>query len=160
MSALAIHRPTYDEDYHAWTLDQARRLRAFAKVRPDEPIDWVLLAEEVEDMGRSQRDACEAFLEQIIAHLLKIEYAGDPEPIGHWRREIEGFRIGLERKLTPSIEHHLRKTLAERYRTGRRIATAAMALDDVAFGERPPKTCPYTFEQLAGDWLPARAEVP
>jgi len=46
--------PLYDDDYHARALDQAARLRRLAADRSNLPLDLGNLAEEVEDLGRSE----------------------------------------------------------------------------------------------------------
>lgn len=159
MPPTTLDRPSHDEDFHAWAMDQAERLRALALSRSNEPIDWDLVAEEIEDMGRSERHGCESFLEQIIAHLLKIEHARDPAAIPHWTQEIGAFRIGLERKLTPSIAQHLRTTLPQRFERARKIAINAQALSEPDLQDRLPRRCHYGFEQITGDWLPERART-
>jgi hypothetical protein len=158
MSLAAIPRPDHDDDFHAWALDQAERLRAFARARPNEPVDWELVAEEVEGMGISDRRGCEAFLQHIIAHLLKLQYALDPMPARHWQKEIATFRLNLEQRLTPSIERQLRADLARHWDYARRGAVIHMADTDPPFDERLPRACPYTFDQITGEWLPERAE--
>ena len=157
MSLAAVSRPQHDDDFHAWALDQAERLRAFARARPNEPIDWELVAEEVEGMGISDRRACESFLQHIIAHLLKLQLAADPTPIRHWRKEVAAFRLNLEQRLTPSIERQLRTDLDRHWRYARRAAVTQMLDADPAFEQHVPRDCPYEFDQLIGDWLPERA---
>jgi hypothetical protein len=152
-----LARPSRDEDFHAWALDQAARLRDLAERRPNEPIDWNLLAEEIELVAGGERRACQAFLEHVIAHLLKIEYARDPEPIRRWRVEVRAFRRNLARALTGTIENQLRAALPEHYAAAVEDAEAAMR-DDPTFLGRTPRTCPYSFEQVTGSWLPERAE--
>lgn len=153
---VILDRPRHDEDLHAWALDQATRLRDLAKQRPNEPIDWDLLAEEIELMVGSERRACQAFLEHVIAHLLKIEYARDPEPIPHWCREVRAFRRNLDRASTPTIAGRLKANLAEHYAAAVEDAEAALHRDPTFLG-RAPRTCPYSFEQIVGSWLPERA---
>ena len=65
----------YEHDFVAWTERQARELRALSANRWNGPLDLEHLAEEIEDLGRSQRHACESLLEQIIIHLLKLHHA-------------------------------------------------------------------------------------
>ncbi len=62
-------RPTYDDDFYAWTQDQTKHLRAQARLRQNQPLDWQLLAEKVEDLGSSELDACPSLTDRIIAHL-------------------------------------------------------------------------------------------
>lgn len=69
-------RPTFEGDYYLWSLDQARRLRAMAEIKANEPIDWELPAEEVEDLGRSERHACESWVEQILGDWLPENKVG------------------------------------------------------------------------------------
>lgn len=81
----------YDRDWFAWTQDQAARLR---DLRPN-GLDVENLAEEIEDMGKSQRRAIESLLRQIAQHLLKLELLPWPGPRRHWRAEIRAFRRSL-----------------------------------------------------------------
>lgn len=45
----------YQEDFYAWTQEQAAALRAEAALRSNAPVDWENLAEEVESMGESEK---------------------------------------------------------------------------------------------------------
>ena len=47
----------YEEDFFAWTRDQASALRRMAKDRWNGPLDLEHLAEEIEDVGSDRRDA-------------------------------------------------------------------------------------------------------
>ncbi len=42
-----------DEDFYAWTQDQAEALRALARQRWNGPLDLEHLSEEVEELGRA-----------------------------------------------------------------------------------------------------------
>jgi hypothetical protein len=154
MPTATLSRPRYDEDFHLWALDQAARLRAMAEIRPNEPIDWELLAEEVEDLGRSERHACESWVEQIIAHLLKLEHSTLTAARGHWRGEIAAFRADLRRKLTPSIERLLRQGFPDRWTAGRERAIQALAEDEPGLAARLPAEPAYGLDQVIGSWLP------
>lgn len=52
MATRLKSRPSYDDDFDAWTQDQAKHLRAQGRLRQNEPLDWKLLAEEVQDWVR------------------------------------------------------------------------------------------------------------
>ena len=155
MTAVTLDRPSYDEDFHAWALDHAERLRALARTRPNEPIDWEQVAEELEDMGRRERRGAEAYLKLIILHLLKLEYARDAVSARHWRAEIAAFRKNLARLLTPSLQTLLPGELAGIYELARAEALATTG-GDPDFDDRAPDQCPYSWEQIIGDWLPER----
>ncbi|MEQ7153951.1 DUF29 domain-containing protein [Brevundimonas aurifodinae] len=98
----------YETDFVAWTEAQAEALR---RVRPL-GLDWSLVAEEIEDLGKSDQRACESLLEQIVLHLLKIELGVDRASERHWRGEVRAFRRSLSRRLSPTIEGRIRPMLA------------------------------------------------
>ena len=49
----------YEEDFYAWTRDQAGALRRLAEQRWNGPLDLAHLAEEVEELGMQARNAVE-----------------------------------------------------------------------------------------------------
>ena len=143
----------YDEDFYAWTQEQADLLR---RVRPgDNRLDTELIAEEIEDLGKSELHACQSLCEHIIEHLLKLEYSGLAEPARHWRQEIVEWRLQLERKLTRSIVARL--NLDERYRYALRLLRS-FEDDEPGLMQRVPAECPYSLDQIVGsggeDWFP------
>jgi Domain of unknown function DUF29 len=132
----------YEDDFYAWTQQQAQTLRAHFK--GDNRIDVEHLAEEVEDLGKSQLQSVESYIQQIIAHLLKLDYSGYELPRRHWRSEIVAFRNNMERKISPSMRPKLRQALPELYEGGRRLAAAS--LDAEPDLERVlPRHCPYDW---------------
>src|SRR5437763_9309564 len=113
-------RSLYDEDFYAWTREQAELLR---RVRPGENrLDVELIAEEIEDLGKSELHAAQSLCEHIIEHLLKLEYSGLGEPAEDWKDEIVERRLQLERRLTGSIIAKLDHRQAQ---PRRRFPTAA-----------------------------------
>src|SRR5262249_46461319 len=107
----------YDEDFYAWTQEQAELLRRGGAGANG--LDVELIAEEIEDLGKSERHACRSLCEHLIEHLLKLEYSGLTEPADHWRDEIVEWRLQLEEKLTRSIVAKV--DLRERYRRALRL---------------------------------------
>ncbi|HTT81090.1 MAG TPA: DUF29 domain-containing protein [Stellaceae bacterium] len=145
----------YEDDFYAWTQEQAELLRRLPAV--SNRLDSLLLAEEIEDLGRGELHAAESLCEYIIEHLLKLEFSGIDEPSNHWRREIVEWRLQLERKLTRTIIAKL--DLADRYRLALRLLRY---FDNDAPGlmARVPAECPYSLDQILGgsgdeDWFPA-----
>lgn len=157
MRVLTRSRPTYDEDYYLWALDQAERLRDMTALRTNDAIDWELLAEEIEDLARSERRACASYVEQILAHMLKLAYSAQDLPRGHWRGETAAFRSDLRKTLTRSIEVKLRDELIDLYVDARKRAVERLAEEEPGFADRVPIKCPYSWDQVMGDWLPDRA---
>ncbi|MHB8283810.1 MAG: DUF29 domain-containing protein [Caulobacteraceae bacterium] len=114
----------YDQDFYLWTQAQAAALRARAG---DNALDYEHLAEEVEDLGKAERNRAESHIRQIIAHLYKITATRNAEPIGHWRVEILEHRIAIKRNLTGAIRRELESNLETITRDALRIAKASMA---------------------------------
>src|SRR5437763_15796162 len=112
-----IAHSLYDEDFYAWTQEQAELLRRGGAGANG--LDVELIAEEIEDLGKSELHAAQSLCEHIIEHLLKLEFSGLQEPAGHWHHEITEWRLQLERKLTRSIAAKLE--LDARYRTAIRL---------------------------------------
>ncbi len=147
----------YEEDFYAWTQQQAELLRRLPVA--DNEIDLEHIAEEIEDLGRSDLRAARSLCQHIIEHLLKLEYSGLDEPADHWRDEIVEWRLQLEQILTRSIEAKL--DLPAQYRTALRLVRR-LERDVPGLMNRLPPASPYTLEQIIStgdeDWFPpARA---
>jgi hypothetical protein len=61
---------SYDNDFYAWTQEQANLLRTGELHQ----IDWQNIAEEIEDMGRAEKRQLESRLEILVMHLLKWQF--------------------------------------------------------------------------------------
>jgi len=144
----------YEDDFYAWTQEQAALLRTLPG--GGNRFDPEHLAEEIEDLGRSELRAAQSLCEHIIEHLLKLEFSGLDEPADHWRDEIVEWRLQLEKTLTRSIEAKL--DLAGRYRAALRLVRR-LDREVLGLSGRLPPQCPYTLEQIVGtadeDWFPA-----
>ncbi|HWB48987.1 MAG TPA: DUF29 domain-containing protein [Stellaceae bacterium] len=143
----------YDDDFYAWTQQQADLLRRLPAT--GNQLDAKLLAEEIEDLGRSEVRSAQSLCEHIIEHFLKLEYGGVTEPVDHWRGEIVEWRIQLEKTLTRSIRAKL--DLPDLYRTALRLLRRQEGVMPGLLG-RVPTECPYTLDQIIGsgdeDWFP------
>ncbi len=136
----------YDQDFYAWTQEQAQALRAH--FRDDNRLDVEHLAEEIEDLGDSELQAVESYVEQIIAHLLKLDYSGQADPRAHWRAEVLNFRRSVDRKVSPTIRRKVEADLEGRYARGREIAAVGAILHEADLIRRLPKTCPYDWDAI------------
>jgi len=158
--AETLARPSYEEDFYAWALDQAERLRAQAALRPNEPLDWENLAEEIEGLARSDWRSCASLLEQILLHLLKLAFSTAEEPLAHWRKEVATFRLDLEDLLTPALRRALEADLDRRWaRAVRRLEIASQDVEP-GLADRLPATCPWSFDEVVGDFFPEPASLP
>jgi hypothetical protein len=147
----------YEEDFYAWTREQAQALRRLAAGRPNLALDFPRLIEEVADLGDCRRDAVRSQLRRIIEHCLKLEYSPAQEPRAGWRETIVGARIELEDKLAASLRRGLQRGLPRLYDQARRSAEASLRVhgEDAAAGVLPAE-CPYRLaDLLRHDWQPA-----
>jgi Domain of unknown function DUF29 len=143
----------YEEDFYAWTQQQAELLRRLPPAGNE--FDPEHIAEEIEDLGRSDLRAARSLCQHIIEHLLKLEYSGLKEPADHWRDEIVEWRLQLEQILTRSIEAKL--DLPSQYRAALRLLRR-LEREVPELMSRLPQVCPYTLEQIRSsgdeDWFP------
>jgi hypothetical protein len=144
----------YEEDFYAWTQEQAELLRRLPAV--SNRLNSELVAEEIEDLGKSELHAVQSLCEYIIEHLLTLEYSGLDEPARHWRQEIVEWRIQVEKKQTKSIIAKL--DLPERYRSALRLLRYVEG-DAPRLMARLPAECSYSLDQILGggsdeDWFP------
>lgn len=123
----------YQRDFHAWTQDQAAMLRALPERLRRNAIDIEHLAEEIEDLGGSQRKAVKSVICQILIHALKLGFHPAQVPHSHWREEIGNFRAQLDDvfALSPSLRPQRADiALAEWQRAARQ---AIRSLEDDGF---------------------------
>jgi Domain of unknown function DUF29 len=80
-------RALYDEDIYAWAQQQAEALRRLAATRRNLPneLDLENVAEEIEDVGKSELSKVESFIRLILIHLLKAASAPQARSQRKWR---------------------------------------------------------------------------
>ncbi len=148
----SVLRPTvsglYEQDFFEWTVRNAQLLRAGRF----EEADLEHIAEEIEDMGKSERRELETRLRVLLSHLLKWRF--QPNHRGRsWQATIRVQRTELLRLLAdmPSLQPQLRERLPEVYPTAVEGAIAETKLPDGVF---PPR-CPFSLDQiLDADFFP------
>jgi hypothetical protein len=139
----------YHTDYYAWTQEQAAILRRLAARRTQSDLDLENLAEEVADLGKSERRAVRSQMRRLIEHLLQLDHGTSPNPRAGWRRTILDARIELADDLTPTLRRELETDLETLYAAARDQAAEALEThDDPAAAQALPATCPYTLAQL------------
>lgn len=143
----------YHRDIVAWAQAQGEALRR----RSANEVDWDNVAEEIETLGRSETRAVESHVENILRHLLKIEFSGLSEPQRGWRAEVRAFRKALRRDLTPALAARLPAELGKLYDSARED----LLIEHEKAGEPPPAypdACLYLWDDVFGrgeDWTPA-----
>src|SRR3954470_23926335 len=133
--------PGYDKDFYAWTQYQAEVLRSMPC--DDNRFDRDNVAEEIEDLGRSYRDAARSQVKRIIEHLLKLTYSPAADPRRGWRYSVTEARDELEEKLSTLLRGDVETTLPRLYRDARR--RARVGLEEYGEAEavgRMPQECP------------------
>src|SRR5947208_10612861 len=109
--------PRYEDDFFAWTQHQATVLRSMAVA--DNRFDRDNVAEEIEDLGRSQRDAVRSRVRRIIEHLLKLSYSPAQQPRFDWMGSIIEARSALGDKISPTLRRDAETMLARIYEDAR-----------------------------------------
>jgi Domain of unknown function DUF29 len=141
----------YDDDFYVWTQRQAELLRA----RRYDELDLEHLIEEVEDLGGAAKKSVRSRARTIIEHLLKLQHSPAVDPRPGWRDTVRTQRDDLLDDLTPTLRRELDEELEELYARARGRASASMRdHGEHAAADALPETCPYTADQITGDWLP------
>jgi hypothetical protein len=135
----------YEDDILLWTERQADllRRRAAGELVNDAALDWSNIAEEIEDVGRSEFRSCRSLLRQALRHMLKAEAWPLSRDAPTWRADAVDFRRQARDAFTASMRQKI--DLAALY------ADALAALPETMDGQPPlpvPETCPVTLEEL------------
>ncbi len=146
----------HDTDFYAWTRRQAQELRRLKELRLNVELDLDHVAEEIEDLGTSERDTCRSQVERILEHFLKLAYSPSPQPRRGWQRSIVEARSVLDNKLSASIRRDVAQQLPRLYRSARRAAILALEEYDEAEAARLlAEANPWTLDDvLRDDWYP------
>ena len=110
----------YERDYYAWVQDQVDALRQ----RRIEDVDWENVAEEIEDLGRSQRQSVESQMARLLEHLLKLQYAGGTIRKNNargWQLSVKDARLVVRKLLdeNPNLRPRFAEMLRFAYQRGR-----------------------------------------
>ena len=139
---MSSNADLYEADIVLWSERQADALRR----RPNNEIDWENVAEEIEDVGRSQLNAVESLLTQAVLHDLKAQAWPLSRDVENWRAEARLFRRQARRRFPESMRQKI--DLAGLY------ADALAGLPATMDGQAPmpvPETCPVTLDGLLSE---------
>jgi len=143
-----VHQQMYEADFVEW-IDKAAELLKQSKFSE---LDIENLVEEVEGLGRSEKNALRGNLRVLLMHLLKWQYQAHKRS-GSWRGSIREHRIRIQEALSdsPSLKNHYTDSFRGVYQKACQLATDETELDISTF----PTECLYTPEQvLDSDFLP------
>jgi hypothetical protein len=115
MSKLKAKDSLYDTDPHAWYWAQAKKLRDGKAAE----ADLLHIAEELEDMGRSEAKELRSSLRLILSHLLKWQHQ-PAKRSDSWRDTIDHERdhAALSLEDSPSLQAKLPELFAKAYQLG------------------------------------------
>lgn len=131
----------YTTDFYAWTQQQADLLRN----QQWNQIDLSNLIEEIESLGRKERQELKNRLSILIGHLLKWEYQSTKRSHS-WSATIRLQRRELLKLLNenPSLQSSTIVAMTEAYENGRDLASAETNLPLSTF----PAQCSYLWTDL------------
>jgi len=138
----------YEADFYAWTLAQSHLLQT----QQWSALDVANLVEEIESLGRQQRQELRNRLGILLGHLLKREFQAERRSkswvatLREQRREI----ITLLAE-SPSLKPYLPEAIAAGFQSGLDLVVRETPLtyDDL------PASCSYTAQQILSlDYLP------
>ena len=138
---MARDSVAYEDDFFAWTQDQARLLRE-GKLSL---VDAENVAEEIESMGRSDRRELESCFVVLLTHLLKWQVQTGFQSRS-WRSTINTQRDEIAALLADSAS--LRPVVDQPrpvlYTRARRNAADETGISEKSF----PEACPFTPAQI------------
>lgn len=131
----------YETDFYAWTQEQVSLLRNHQWSQ----LDLQNLIEEIESLGKQQRQELRNRLSVLIGHLLKWEYQLQRRS-RIWLATIRVQRRDTLRLLkdNPSLNPYLKDALPEAYENGRDLAMGETDLPKQTF----PPECPYSLMEI------------
>jgi hypothetical protein len=144
---MPVKSPLYDQDFYAWSRQQAELLRAGKLAQAD--IEHI--AEEIDSMGRTEKRELISRLEVVLLHLLKWRYQPDKRgPSSEASIRVQRYSAEDHLDDNPSLRPLLPQALTTAYRKAALEATAETGLPGATF----PAACPWTVEQVldAGFW--------
>lgn len=133
--------PLYETDFYAWTWEQSRLLKE-GKLNQ---LDIVNLIEEIESLGKQERQELRKRLGILIGHLLKWEYQSNKRS-NSWKATIREQRRRIKEHLedNPSLKSYLSKAIIYAYQDGVDLAIQETNLPDLTF----PTENPYSIAQI------------
>ena len=148
--------PRYEDDFYAWTQHQAMVLRTMAVA--DNRFDRENVVEEIETLGRSERDAVRSQIRRIIEHLLKLAYSPAAPPRVDWIETVLDARQTLSDKISPTLRRDAEQNIDQLYADGRKRAAAGLRRHgEPDAADALPQTCPYSLDDICReDWYPER----
>ncbi|MEA5509042.1 DUF29 domain-containing protein [Crocosphaera sp. UHCC 0190] len=131
----------YQEDFNLWLERMVDLLREGKLLE----IDYPNLIEELESMGRSEKNALKSNLRILLMHLLKYQYQPQKRS-NSWRYTISENRHRIADSLenSPSLRLFLADNFEQCYQGARRLASDETGLSLNMF----PEDCPFLLDEV------------
>lgn len=142
---------TYEKDIVAWANEQAQLLRSghFSQ------LDIEHIAEEIEDVGKSEQRELASRMAVLLAHLLKWQFQPERQSAS-WEKTIKAQRKEVLYALdeSPSLVPKLTETKWLEMIWAKAVAQAVNETDLDCF----PEACPWSIidEVLSETWFPSK----
>jgi hypothetical protein len=139
----------YDDDILEWSEQQADALRRLAQNRRDlsNEVDWEHVAEEIEDVGRSELATVQSLTRQILIHLAKAVSLPDPQLNENWRKEAATFHDDLLDRLSASMLARI--DIEKLWQRAIRRADDDLAAYGQSLAPGLSRACPLTMRDVA-----------
>ncbi|MDB9316046.1 DUF29 domain-containing protein [Spirulina sp. CS-785/01] len=151
---MRLNHPTpqtnalYNQDFNLW-LERTIFLLKEGKLLE---VDYINLIEELESMGRSEKNALKSNLRILLMHLLKYQFQPEKRT-NSWLYTISEHRQRITDALetSPSLHNFLGEVLENCYQGGKRLAVDETGLSSNIF----PENCPYSVAEILDlDYFP------
>ncbi len=131
----------YEQDIIAWANEQA----CFIRAGRFDLLDLEHIAEEIEDVGKSEKRELVSRMAILLSHLLKWQYQAGRRGAS-WQRTIKEQRkeIAYDLKETPSLKPLFNDDEWKDMVWGKAVGIAASETGLDLF----PELCPWTLEQI------------
>ena len=138
----------YDQDFYAWSNQQAALLRAGQL----QQADIAHIAEEIESMGKTEKRELISRLTVLLLHLLKW-WCQPTKRVAEWEASIHVQRDRLADHLAdnPSLKPLIPDAIGKAYRDAIVEASVETKLSETIFAP----ACPWSYQQImAPDFWP------
>lgn len=142
----------YEQDYNLWLQENIKAI----KENRFNDLDYTHLLQELEDMGKAEKNALISNLKILIAHLLKLQIQADaPEQMKKsWYASVDEHRERIIDTLDdiPSLKSYLSEAMEKSYSGARKLAIKEG--QRASFGVKKPSesdypnNCLFSMDQL------------
>ena len=131
----------YDRDFYLWVESTVQQLRQ----KQLDKIDWENLIEEIESLGKSEKNALKSNLRILLMHLLKWQYQPNKRS-NSWSYTITEHNIRINQAFqdSPSLKRYFTEIFEDCYQDARKLVAKETGLNIQIF----PLDCPFSQEDV------------